>query len=77
MHNISVCKSSTFVLSFTEHDPRVTIVVGNLPPDLPTDDLELYFESKKHSGGGAIVNTACKRAERKALIEFEKAEGMF
>ena len=65
------------VLSFTENDPRVTIVVRNLPPDLHTDDMEIYFESRKYSGGGKIANIVCERAEQMALIEFEESKGTF
>ena len=63
------------MFNLTEHDPTVTVVVCNLPPDLASDDLELYFESEKYSGGGNIAEISIKKAQRKAIIEFEDPEG--
>ena len=42
---------------------------------LDTYDLELYFSSKNHSGGGPIESFAKK--QNQLIIEFEEEEGVW
>ena len=71
-----MCRSSYFPPSFTEYDPAVTLAVRNLSPDVDTDDLENYFENRRHSDGGPVAKITCEEESGTTLIEFENAEGM-
>ena len=40
------------------------------------DDLNIYFQSRKKSGGGDISHVSIDKGQRFAEIEFEDASGM-
>ena len=52
-------------------DPALTIIVTNIPPNFPAEDLELYFESEKFSGGGTVETSQVNPRERTAVVVFE------
>ena len=52
-------------------DPALTIIVTNIPPNFPAEDLEAYFESEKFSGGGPVETSQLNPRERTAVIVFE------
>ena len=53
---------------------RRTVIVDDVPDDVDTDDLDLYFCSKKHSGGGPVDTIA--RKSNQVIVEFEEEQGM-
>ena len=60
-----------YIYVIDEYDPAITIVVEGIPPDLDADDLDLYFESNKDSGGGNTSAIQYSRASRRAIIIFD------
>ena len=52
-----------------------TVRVTGLKPTLSKDILEVYFESKKRSGGGDIEDIVIMTGKGEALITFEEPEG--
>ena len=62
-------------LYFTgEYDPSCTIVVENIPEELDEEDIELFFESKKYSNGGALAGVKFFRAASRAIVQFQHAD---
>ena len=53
------------------------ILVKNFLPAIDEDMLELFFESKKKSGGGPIKNVQLNREKSWAVVEFCEADGNF
>ena len=51
------------------------ILVKNFPSNVDEDMLELFFESKKKSGGGPIKNVQLNREKKWAVVEFCEADG--
>ena len=49
--------------------------MDDVPDTVDTDDLDLYFCSKKHSGGGPVESIARKQSQ--VIVEFEEEEGMY
>ena len=49
------------------------MIVAGVAAHLDTDDLELYFSSKKYSGGGPI--DAISRKQSQIIIEYENQHG--
>lgn len=52
-HEVAGIELSIEVLD-EEEEPHATIVVDGITPQIDEDTLEMYFSSKKKSGGGEI-----------------------
>ena len=52
-------------------------MVENIPPELGAEDLELYFESDKYSGGGETSSFQFTKASRRAVIVFDDPASKF
>ncbi|XP_033098360.1 protein mono-ADP-ribosyltransferase PARP14-like [Anneissia japonica] len=53
-----------------------TIEVSGFPTSIGEDTLEMYFESKRRSGGGDIKESNMNEDKTKFTIKFEEAEAM-
>lgn len=53
-----------------------TIQVKGVKPNLTTNILQLYFENRKRSDGGAILEMKVFPEEERALITFQDEEGI-
>ena len=51
------------------------ILVKNFPSNVDEDMLEIFFESKKMSGGGPVRNVQLNREKKWAVVEFCEADG--
>lgn len=58
-----------------EAELRDTIEVTGITPKTSKDVLEMFFESKKKSGGGEIIHFEFNEIGN-AVIKFKEAEGM-
>ena len=54
---------------------QFSLYVSNLPDETSLDDLIIYFQSEKYSGGGDVNNDVSKLDDNNAVIVFEKNEG--
>ena len=65
---------------FEEQDPAPCssskILVSGIEPKLTQEMVTMYFENVKRSGGGRTQNVTMLSDEQKAIIEFDKPEGM-
>jgi len=52
------------------------VVVCGVEQRISENILTMYFENTKRSGGGTIRNLTVLAEEKKAIIEFEDAEGV-
>ena len=52
------------------------IKVIHLPDKTTEDNLRLFFENTRRSGGGDIVNIEYKKDDATAVITFEEEDGM-
>ena len=52
-----------------------TIKVSGIKSSSTDDAIELFFESKRHSGGGAVEHIQRDKDKTTAYVTFEKAEG--
>ena len=53
----------------------VTIIIRNLPSDIPRDVLELYFSNRRRSDGGQVVDVALDDEHQHALVTFTDCKG--
>lgn len=53
-----------------------TLFIRNVADNICEDDLSIYFQSRKKSGGGDIIHVSIDKRQRFAEIEFEDASGM-
>ena len=60
--------------NMTMPEPR-TIEVTNLTKEISTDQLSLYFENNRKSGGGSVVDVT-KQGDKSAYVTFENPSGM-
>ena len=51
-----------------------TILVYDVPIELSQNDLWIYFQKKKHSGG-EVLGVSMKSDINEALVHFEDCEG--
>ena len=52
-----------------------TIKVSGIKSSSTEDAIELFFESKRHSGGGAVDRIQRDKDKTTAYVTFEKAGG--
>lgn len=52
-----------------------TLLVCDLPDNTDEETIEMFFESKKKSGGGSIQRLDFKKEKREAVIEFRNWKG--
>ena len=52
-----------------------TIKVSGIKSSSTDDAIELFFESKRHSGGGAVERIQHDKDKTTAYVTFEKAGG--
>ena len=57
-------------------EPAVSILVSELPGDIDEEILEMYFDSKKRSGGSGVEEVNM-RADGTAIITFGSPEGQY
>ncbi|XP_046555938.1 protein mono-ADP-ribosyltransferase PARP14-like isoform X3 [Haliotis rubra] len=57
----------------TDITPSQKIEVRGLPATITNDSISLYFENRRRSGGGPVVNVI-NREDGTAMVEFEQAE---
>ncbi|XP_058050800.1 protein mono-ADP-ribosyltransferase PARP14-like [Ahaetulla prasina] len=50
-----------------------SILVENIPPEIPKDYIVIYFESKKH-GGGLVLNISYTPEDNSAIITFQESK---
>ncbi|XP_046369034.2 protein mono-ADP-ribosyltransferase PARP14-like [Haliotis rufescens] len=55
-------------------DPPKTVLVEGIHKSMSKETLELYFESKKRSGGGDVEDIELNLAEGTALLTFQDCE---
>lgn len=53
------------------------ILVTNLPPNVTDQQIELFFENSKKSGGGEVQRVEYDKEARSAIVTFKDAEGLF
>lgn len=68
---IHVCQP----LPETKPESSCSILVSNLPPDCDREVVELYFDSKKRSGGGGVQTVEMLPEYNEAIVTFKNAEG--
>lgn len=51
-----------------------SILVENIPPEIPKDYIVIYFESKKH-GGGMVLNISYTPEDNSSIITFQESKG--
>ena len=54
-----------------------TILVTNLPPNVTDQQIELFFENSKKSGGGEVQRVEYEKKARSAMVTFKDARGLF
>lgn len=59
-----------------EQVPPSAVLVSDLPPGCTNEFLEMYFESKKKSGGGDVEKVEMFPDRNEAVITFESSDGM-
>ena len=47
------------------------LLVSGIPSSVSQEELEMYFESKKKSGGGEVTELVCNNVDGTAAIVFE------
>ena len=53
------------------------ILVTNLPQNVTDQQIELFFENSKKSGGGEVLRVEYDQEARSAKVTFKDAEGLF
>ena len=51
------------------------ILIKNLKPGISLDNIELYFENERRSGGGPVREVNFNEGEDEAVVFFENWEG--
>ena len=51
------------------------ILVTNLPPNVTDQQIELFFENSKKSGGGEVQKVEYDKEARSAIVTFKDVEG--
>ena len=64
------------IIFLDKYDPQHTVIVENIPVELEQEELELYFQSNKYSGGGATQKIVFEAGSSKAIIVFKYASSM-
>ena len=52
-------------------------MVSNIPSGVEQEDLELYFENERRTGGGQVTDVDYDPKRGTAVIEFKDPESMF
>ena len=60
-----------------EHEEAGAILVTNLPPNVTDQQIELFFENSKKSGGREVQKVEYDKEARSAIVTFKDAEGLF
>ena len=47
------------------------LLVSGIPSSVSQEELEMYFESEKKSGGGEVTELVCNNADGTAAVVFE------
>ena len=53
------------------------ILVTHLPPNVTDQQIELFFENSKKSGGGEVNQVKFNQSANSAIVWFKNAEGLF
>ena len=53
-----------------------SIIVGNIPPSVNDEVIEVFFESKKKGAGSPVKNVRLNRTKHWAIVEFEEHEAV-
>ena len=69
---LTVCGCDLVITPFFQ-EPMVKI--SGVSRDMPSEIIELFFESAKRSGGGTVKNVDILLPAQTAIITFEDAEG--
>ena len=85
MHNTNDCEklfynvipnlSVTQWCASEDYNPKYTVVVQNIPPGLDEEDLELYFQSNKYSGGGEMAKFTFNTGSTEAIMVYKDHAG--
>lgn len=51
------------------------LLISGLPDDTDEESIEIFFESKRKSGGGLIRRTDFRKEQGEAVIEFKSWKG--
>ncbi len=51
------------------------VLVTNLKPDTSQDNIDLYFESQRRSGGGTVRDVQLNSEDNQAIVFFEDYRG--
>ena len=61
---------------FDEEKASRSIVVSNIPPEVPGEQLLIHFQ-RKRNGGGEIDRICMIEADGNAVIIFDEADGKY
>ena len=53
-----------------------SIIVGNIPPTVNEEVIEVFFESKKKGAGAPVKHVLLNRTKHWAVVEFEEPEAV-
>lgn len=52
------------------------LFIQDIAEDISAEDLSIYFQSRRRSGGSDIVRIAIDKRRKYAEIEFDNASGL-
>ena len=76
VHNVRKCPVSTRLVSELS-PPTSSILVEEIPLAVGKEELEMYFESKKRSGGSEIADIAYDTEKQVAVVTFTSTYGKY